>query len=82
MALRPEECNKLARPSFACSLSSAKSLVEERLRLCYAPVMWYVTFDALEPAQVGDSLKSCPVARESLGRWRVAQELLGHWRVA
>jgi hypothetical protein len=38
--LRPEECNKLARPSFACIVSCVESLVAEKLRLCYTPLIW------------------------------------------
>jgi hypothetical protein len=40
MTLRPEECNKLARPSFACIVSCVESLVAEKLRLCYTPLIW------------------------------------------
>jgi hypothetical protein len=39
MALRPEECYKLARPSFACIISCAKSLRSEEKRLAYIPLV-------------------------------------------
>jgi hypothetical protein len=51
MVLRPEECNKLARPSVACIVAGVESLVAEKLSLRYAPLIWYVTFDDLVPAQ-------------------------------
>ncbi len=35
-----DECNKLARPSCACIVSCVKSLIAEKLRLCYVPLMW------------------------------------------
>jgi hypothetical protein len=40
IGLRPEECNKLARPSCACILYCVNSLIAERNRWCYAPLMW------------------------------------------
>jgi hypothetical protein len=40
MALRPEESDKVARPSFACIVSCVESLVAGKLRLCYTPLIW------------------------------------------
>jgi hypothetical protein len=49
--LRPEECNEVSRPLFACMVSGVESLVAEKLLLCYAPLLWQVAFDDLVPAQ-------------------------------
>jgi hypothetical protein len=52
MALRPEECNKVSRPSFACMVSVVESFVAEKLLLSYAPLLGEVAFDDLVPAQL------------------------------
>jgi hypothetical protein len=57
MALRPEECNKVARPSFACIVSCVKTLSSKEKRLYYAPMLWQVAFDDLEPAQLGGRIR-------------------------
>jgi hypothetical protein len=50
MALRPEECNKVSRPLFACIVFGVESLAAEKLLLCYAPFLGEMAY--LVPAQL------------------------------
>jgi hypothetical protein len=57
IALRPEECDELTRPSFASIVSCVKSLSLEEKRLCYNSIIWWVlTFEDYKPADLSDRI--------------------------
>ena len=56
MALRPEKCDKLARPSLARIISRVKSLISEETRLQYLKLAWEVSFENLKPSDLSDRI--------------------------
>jgi hypothetical protein len=63
VAVHPEELDKLFRPLLACTLFLAVTLSSVEGLLPFSPIIWYVSFEDLKPADLDDHFNAIRIVR-------------------